>query len=299
MDIYILNELLASSGIEVLEVTGNAKASEHYARTVFTQEDGFKWETVVPYYNRRSGLFLESEKDIADYIISLKPYFKSDAMSAWREKEKRKWESKGGDVTKEFFFVLLSFKGEINFPPNNNPQRRIQDIKDQGYTIGSIREGRFMRRYLLPIPINVQMGYETFTEQFKQRVIRLFGGINAYEAKATAKGSLIPDHKFSEIRWDVETKGENPMNMTDEEIIAKFQLLDNQRNQQKREVCRNCFQTSQRGQLFGIDFYSIGGPVWDDTIPAIGKVAEKGCIGCPWYDIEAWRRAINEKLNNR
>lgn len=86
------------------------------------------------------------------------------------------------------------------------------------------------------------------------------------------------------------------MDMTDEEIIEKFQLLDNQRNQQKREICRNCFQTGQRGHLFGIDFYPVGNAEWDKEIPTVGKAAEQGCIGCPWYDIEAWRKAINTLL---
>lgn len=149
---------------------------------------------------------------------------------------------------------------------------------------------------LLPIPLNPKMGYEVFTPQFKSRVIRLFNGINAYEAKKTAIKSLIPDHKFSEVRWDEDTKGENPMEMTDKEIIEKFQLLDNQRNQQKREVCRKCFQTGQRGKLFGIDFYPVGTGEWDKSVPQKGKAAEQGCIGCPWYDIEAWRKAINEIL---
>lgn len=71
------------------------------------------------------------------------------------------------------------------------------------------------------------------------------------------------------------------MSMTDEEIIAKFQLLDNQRNLQKREICRNCVQTGRRGRLFGIDFYVVGDECWDATIPPTGKEAERGCIGCP------------------
>lgn len=36
--------------------------------------------------------------------------------------------------------------------------------------------------------------------------------------------------------------------------------------------------------------------MWDDSIPTKGKAAEKGCEGCPWYDIEKWRRMLNEKI---
>ncbi|MBQ8838720.1 MAG: hypothetical protein IJ005_05310, partial [Bacteroidales bacterium] len=63
-------------------------------------------------------------------------------------------------------------------------------------------------------------------------------------------------------------------------------------------VCRNCFQTGERGQIYGIDFYSSGGPVWDDSIPKVGKEAEQGCVGCPWYDILEWRREINSRLKD-
>lgn len=85
--------------------------------------------------------------------------------------------------------------------------------------------------------------------------------------------------------------------MTDDEIRQKFQLMTNQRNQQKREVCRNCFQTGKRGQIYGIPFFYAGGPDWDNNIPQKGKEAEKGCIGCPWYDIAEWRKNLLDKID--
>ena len=305
MEIESINKLLLNKGITVTGFTHNTKASDYFVKVVFTHNDGNKWDAVVPYIYRRSNLNLSNEQEIADYLISIKPYFSQEAMESWRKQEWSKWEKlkkttkKPEDlVTIDFFKVLLSFKEEIeNFPDNPNPQRRFQDLKDQGYTISIYPIGnKKWGKMLLPIPLNAKMGYETFTHQFKSRVIRLFNGINAYEAKKTTPKSLIPDHKFSEIRWDENTKKTNPMDMTDEEIIEKFQLLDNQRNQQKREICRNCFQTGQRGHLFGIDFYPVGNAEWDKEIPTVGKAAEQGCIGCPWYDIEAWRKAINTLL---
>lgn len=207
----------------------------------------------------------------------------------------------GGDVTPLFFNVLLSFKEEFErFPINPNSARRIQDIKDAGYTIASVPRPKGLKGYnriMLPIPLHAQMGYETFTPQFKARVIRLLQERNAFEARVTAKKALIPDHKFSEVRWDEETKAENPMSMTDDEIIQKFQLLDNQRNQQKREICRQCYQTKVRGTIYGINYFYQGTKEWDPNIPEKGKTAEKGCEGCPWYDIEKWRTMLNKELN--
>ena len=54
----------------------------------------------------------------------------------------------------------------------------------------------------------------------RKRIINVLGGIDVYEN--TCSPHCLPDHKFSEIRWDDETKGENPETMTDEEICNKF-----------------------------------------------------------------------------
>ena len=108
----------------------------------------------------------------------------------------------------------------------------------------------------------------------------------------------LPDHKFPEIRWDDKTKAENPDTMTDEEIRQKFQLLTNQRNQQKWEVCRTCFQTGKRGYPFGIPYYYARTEDWDPAVPAKGKAAECGCVGCGWYDFVAWRDALSCRIKD-
>lgn len=305
METEKINALLVGQGIAVSAFCANTKASDYFVKATFSFADGRSWYAVVPYVYRRSGLCLRTEREVADYLVSIKPHFTAKAMARWKKREWAKWlmvrhEAKNPEklVTIDFFKTLLSFREEDkNLPANPNAQRRLQDLKDQGYTISIYPTGgRHWGKMLLPLPLNEATGYETFTPQFKARVVRLLRGINAYEAKATARKSLIPDHKFSEVRWDKDTRGENPMSMSDEEIIAKFQLLDNQRNLQKREICRNCYQTGERGSLYGIDFYSAGGKKWDNDIPTKGKAAEAGCKGCPWYDIEAWRKAVNTLL---
>lgn len=302
MKLYKLELLLKGTGIFVHEFIDNNKASEKYVRTTFEQADGFRWNTVVPYKNRRAGLDINTEKELAEYLVSIKPYFKKEAMEEWKEKEAKRGLI-NGSVTSEFFRVLLSFKEECErFPANPNPARRIQDIKDAGYTVASVPRPNGQlgnNRILLPLPLVTEIGYETFTPQFKARVIRLLNEMNAFEARRTSKKALIPDHKFSEIRWDNATKAENSMDMTDEEIIRKFQLLDNQRNQQKREICRRCFQEGKRGSIYGINFYYKGTDRWDNNIPTIGKEAEAGCEGYPWYDIEMWRKKLNDLISTK
>lgn len=299
MDIKILQQFLDEHKIIVTEFINNNKASESYVRTTFIQNNGFEWETIVPYIDRRAALNISNEEDLARYLISLKPYFEEDKMQQWKQDQLKNCKV-GGSVTPLFFNVLLSFKEEFeNLPANPNSARRIQDIKDAGYTVASIprENGLGYNRILLPIPLNSERKYETFKPQFKARVIRLLKERNAFEARKTAKKSLIPDHKFSEVRWDENTKAENSMEMSDEEIIQKFQLLDNQRNQQKREICRACFQEGKRGTIYGIKYFYEGNENWDPNIPQVGKAAEKGCIGCPWYDIEVWRKKLNKHLD--
>lgn len=299
MNIDTLAQLLRGANIKVHEFIDNNKACETYVRTTFIQDDGFKWDTVVPYLDRRAGLNIETEQELAEYLISIKPYFRKKAMAKWKKQELNRGLI-GGSVTPLFFKVLLSFKEEFErFPMNPNSARRIQDIKDAGYTLASVPRPNGLKGYnriLLPLPLHAEMGYETFTPQFKARVIRLLKERNAFEARVTAKKALIPDHKFSEVRWDDETKAENSMEMTDAEIIQKFQLLDNQRNQQKREICRRCFQEGVRGTIYGIKYFYEGDEHWDPNIPKVGKAAEKGCKGCPWYDIELWRKMLNKEL---
>lgn len=300
MNIELLKNLLEGQNIEVLEIIENNKASEVYVRTIFVENAEFKWSTVVPYIDRRAGLNIQTEQDLAEYLISIKPYFCKKAMAKWKRREVERGLIRGS-VTPLFFKVLLSFKEEFErFPVNPNSARRIQDIKDAGYTVASVPRLNGLKgfnRILLPLPLRTERGYENLSPQFKSRVIRLLKELNAFEAKVTSKNALIPDHKFSEVRWDEETKSENSMEMTDEEIIQKFQLLDNQRNQQKREVCRRCFQEGIRGTIYGIEFYYTGNEKWNPDIPKVGKAAEKGCLGCPWYDIELWRKELTKRLN--
>ena len=298
----MLQNYLANAGIEVYTILENNKASEVYVKTKFIQANGFEWVTYVPFVDRRAGLDIKTEKELADYLKSLKQYFTPQAMEQWRKAELERGLIRG-NVTSLFFNILLSFKEECdNFPQNPNPARRIQDIKDAGYTLASVprpKGSKGYNRILLPIPLHTEMGYESFTPEFKDRVIRLLRNRNAFEAKATDKKALIPDHKFSEVRWDDETKAENSMDMTDDEITKKFQLLDNQRNQQKREGSRRGYQERIRGTIYGIKYFYKGNEKWDPSIPEKGKSAEKGCEGCAWYDIEKWRTMLNNELNKK
>ena len=170
MNIEILTRILKGKNIVVHEFIDNNKASETYVRTTFIQDNGFKWDTVVPYVDRRAGLNIQTEQELADYLVSIKPYFRKETMESWKKQELKRGLI-GGSVTPLFFNVLLSFKEEFErFPVNPNSARRIQDIKDAGYTLASVPRPNGLKGYnriLLPLPLHAEMGYETFTPQFK------------------------------------------------------------------------------------------------------------------------------------
>lgn len=289
----------------------NTKASEVYVSVRFTY-GGTVWEGYVPIVYRRTGtdIDFDDKESLFAHLNTVYEQMDPSNAAAWTEAQREFWKKKPrADVTKGFFDKLAEggWKcGACGMPSNQNPQRRIQDLKEFGYTIATDLSRycpncrrKTSQRLLLPIPRRDGHGngYETWSPALRNRIISVLGGIDVYEN--TYNRNCLPDHKFSEIRWNERTKSENPDDMTDEEIRQKFQLLTNQRNQQKREVCRTCFQTGKRGTIFGISFYYRGGEEWDKTIPRRGKEAEAGRVGCPWYDIAAWREKLCEKLNGR
>lgn len=301
-------------GIRIVETDRklNTKASEEYVHVEFTYNDSkTTWDGWIPVEYRRTGVSIkpDDEEKLFTYLNSLYSQINPDNYDSWLQKQNDYWASSRSDVTKPIFDILKDGSWHCRNCDIDNPNfaRRIQDLKEMGYTIAThlnfhcpVCNNRKSTRLLL-VPIDrVEIagnGYETWSPALRKRIIRVLGGIDVYEG--TSSAHLLPDHKFSEIRWDENTKSENPDNMTDDEIRAKFQLLTNQRNQQKREVCRNCYQTGKRGTIYGIAYFYEGDENWDSSIPAKGKDAEKGCIGCPWYDIQEWKEHLAQLIKQK
>ena len=289
--------------------TVNTKASEQYVHVKFVYPDVNKeWDGWIPVEYRRTGVSIASDdiESLEQHLNSIYEQMHPSNYSSWKETQDKLWEATRSVETKDIFYILSDGKWHCRNCDISNPNfaRRTQDLKEMGYTLAThvnyrcpvCGNNRSTRLILLPIN-RVELagnGYETWSQALRTRIIRVLGGIDVYEN--TQNQHCLPDHKFSEIRWAHDTKAENPDSMTDEEIRNKFQLLSNQRNQQKREVCRNCFQTGERGIIFGIPYFYEGDSKWDLSIPQKGKDAEKGCIGCAWYDIETWRKMVIKRL---
>lgn len=264
-----------------------------------------RWHGSIPIKYRRTGTDLNSDEEIGGHIEQAYEACRPENRQKWLADQANFWATKSrADVTKEFFDALSTFSWccvSCDFPANPNWARRTQDLKEFGYTLAT-HTARYCetcaanRTHLLlvPLPRGGQTGYETWSPTLRARMVRILGGFDAYEGKPAQH--LLPDHKFPEIRWDAETRRDSLEHLTDDQIRKQFQLVTNQRNQQKREVCRSCFQTGIRGFPFGIKFYYRGSESWPTSIPRTGSRAEEGCIGCGWHDLNAWRKAALERL---
>jgi len=294
--------------IIVTNVRHHNKATEAYVDVDFALL-GETWSVSVPVNYRRTGLDAQTK---ADCIKILKDSFQSflpKMLKQWRKETQDFWDGCKKKVTRPFFDALYNKLGKwvcqnCEFPTNPNWARRTQDIKEFGFTLAT-RPGNYLcpkcqktcsALMLLPIKRGAQTGYEIIDSKLKKRIIEILGSYDAYEGKKVPPAALLADHKFSEIRWDEKTRAQDLSGLSDDEIRDKFQLITNQRNQQKREVCRACLQSGIRGYPYGIEFFWKGTTKWPETIPKKGKAAIAGCEGCGWYDLERWRKTLNDTV---
>lgn len=289
-----------------LERKTHSKASEEYVHVVFSYDNGSVWDGWIPVEYRRTGVSIKSKDELRKYVNEIYLQMAPQNFDQWLAEQRDFWEEKpNASVTKSFFDVLVAGGWkcvECELPKNPNWARRVQDLKEYGYTIATdthryCNKCQTFKTHLLLLPIGRQgkgNGYEVWSPKLRKKIVHVLEGIDVYENKVNPH--VLPDHKFSEIRWDEKTLEENPDDMSEAQIKEKFQLLTNQRNQEKREVCRTCFQTGKRGKIFGISFYYAGNENWDNRFPKKGRAAEAGCVGCPWYDIAKWREELLKKL---
>lgn len=290
--------------IKIIGFREHSKASEKYADVLFVYPDGSKWEGSVPIEYRRTGTFAKTDEEINNLLKKAYEVMDPKNKAKFIDEQKEFWKNSKAKVTKPFFDGLIDSKWKCvgcELPQNPNWARRIQDLKEMGYTLATNTK-MFCKKcnkntthlILVRFERGQETGYETWSPKLRARILKVLNNKDVYEN--VVRKHLLPDHKFSEIRWDENTKEENPEDMTEDEIKKKFQLITNQRNQQKREVCRKCFQSGKRGYPFGIKFFYKGSEDWDEKIPKTGKEAENGCIGCGWYDLEKWREELNKKV---
>ena len=131
-----------------------------------------------------------------------------------------------------------------------------------------------------------------------QRILKVYAYTDAIEQRQRSAHELVIDHRFPMERWG-ESEPPHLTSMSEDEIKKKFQLLkkdaSGNHNLLKSRSCERCIKTEKRGTPLGIKFWYEGGESWSCAYQK-GTEAEAGCVGCGWYDFEAWRNALNQKL---
>lgn len=143
--------------------------------------------------------------------------------------------------------------------------------------------------------------HATISAALEERILAHFNYIDVIEQRQRSRHELVIDHKFPSLRWANSEPTNNP-SMSEAEIVSKFQLLRKDAygnaNLLKSRACENCLRTHQRGTPFGIRFFYAGGSQWPADVPDFGPEAERGCVGCGWYDFARWRREMNEVVGD-
>ena len=291
-----------NKNIQIIGRREHSKASERYVDVKFKYKDKI-WEGSVPIEYRRTGINARNENEEIEILNKVYYELTPHKYKEWLINEEEFWEHKKGNA-RLFFDATKDGKWKCvkcELPSNPNWNRVWQNIKELGYTTATHTnmycktcEKNRTHILLLPIPRGKPSSYERFSPTLRKKILKTLDYYDVYEERVNK--NVLPDHKFSEIRWDENTAEENPEDMSEEAIRSKFQLLTNQRNEQKREICRQCYQTNKRGYPYGIPFYYKGDENWDESIPKIGKEAEKGCEGCGWYDIAKWKMELIKKI---
>lgn len=121
------------------------------------------------------------------------------------------------------------------------------------------------------------------------------------EQRQRQSHELIVDHRFPMERWG-KAEASHPKILSEEEIDAKFQLLkkdaSGNHNLLKSRACELCIKTGKRGTPLGIKFFYHGDEDWPRSVPHRGPKAERGCVGCGWYNFAHWRDALNKAFSS-
>lgn len=91
MEILNIQEFINNPNITVGGLRVHSKASEKYVDVVFRYADQDDWIGSIPYFYRRTGLFLETEKEVAELIEKAYESLKTENSKKWIETEKKLW----------------------------------------------------------------------------------------------------------------------------------------------------------------------------------------------------------------
>ena len=173
-------EFASKCKIKVLNLREHSKASEKYVDVSFTYPGGFKWEGSIPIEYRRTGTSVKTEKEFMKHIEKAYDLMSPKNQDKWLKEEENFWSKFNKKTTQPFFDGLKDSNWKcINCELPNNPNwaRRIQDIKEMGYTLATNTKkfcnncGRNRTHLMLiKFPRSHETGYETWSPKLRSRI---------------------------------------------------------------------------------------------------------------------------------
>lgn len=243
---------------------------------------------------------LEKRPDIIEYFKEKYEELRPEKVIAWKDDVQKQYTKETED--EKLFRVLFSNLNERvaskdALPGNTNPQKQVQNLRDRGLCI--MTESENNTTYLRLIEGIYTCGFENekIPKEIRKRALALYDNIDALSGKRMSDERLIIEHRFPEERWKDRPAEEN-VDMSDEDIKKKFQLLTGQYNQMKREACKKCAKLAQRQAPLGIAYFYEGDEEWSCDVE-FGPGAEDGCVGCGWYDVAIWKAKLIEAANGK
>lgn len=186
--------------------------------------------------------------------------------------------------------------------PGTQPAKAIQIIRQNGYEVENSTilcsvcgDKTVHRRLVSTEPSHKNIARSVLPEALKRRVKAVYKNTEAITQRTHQAAELEVDHRFPQVRWSMPEDINSP-DMSDSDIIAKFQLLTRQNNLWKSRYCERCKDSGVRGTFIGINYFYEGGPIWPSGVP---DNDEQGCQGCFWYNPEKWRESLNRLIDQR
>ena len=183
--------------------------------------------------------------------------------------------------------------------PSSQPAKDIQMLRKEGFEfVQNTGQGQgdylrcetceattFHRKLTYPFPTGKSITRQGMPESFKRRVRELYGHRDAFDGSSPST-TLEVDHRVPEIRWD-ESEDFDHASMTDDEVREHFQILTRSHNLLKSRKCESCKETGTRPPFLEVEYYYEGSEEYEASV---------GCVGCGWYDPQAWRAALLAEL---
>lgn len=263
-----------------------------------------QWQGALPKFLEKQGLDL-TDAEFDDQIEENYQLLEPANTQQWIVESDIRWKNKNSETYK---VLAALYTGEWQCRTcgigriNDQPPARIKALKVMGYIICSKRKicptcaKKTMHDILImlpPIESRFEHGNELrkpMSDFLKKRIKKLLGNREVCFNIVRSDIELLIDHKFPSQRWNV-PETDNPNDIDVEQIRNKFQLLSNQTNMWKSRYCDACVKTGKRGDFMGLNWFYAGNEYWQGTTP----YDERGCIGCPWYDLELWKTRLAEK----